>query len=100
MSGHEGKGLMKVIVNDQNDKVVGIHLVGAEVAEILQVPPLPLPPPPFSPSPSFLFMFVPEPKGKPGLSMHCLGMCPSSMVESHLVICYSFRVSNPNILLF
>ena len=28
---------MKVVVNSQNDKVVGIHLVGAEVAEILQV---------------------------------------------------------------
>lgn len=28
---------MKVVVNGQNDKVVGIHLVGAEVAEILQV---------------------------------------------------------------
>lgn len=36
LSGHEGKGLMKVVVNTQNDKVVGIHLVGAEVAEILQ----------------------------------------------------------------
>ncbi|KAL3141576.1 hypothetical protein ABBQ32_004819 [Trebouxia sp. C0010 RCD-2024] len=36
LSGHEGKGLMKVVVNDHNDKVVGIHLVGAEVAEILQ----------------------------------------------------------------
>lgn len=28
---------MKVVVNSSNDKVVGIHLVGAEVAEILQV---------------------------------------------------------------
>ncbi len=28
---------MKVVVNTHNDKVVGIHLVGAEVAEILQV---------------------------------------------------------------
>lgn len=37
LSGHEGKGLMKVVVNAHNDKVVGIHLVGAEVAEILQV---------------------------------------------------------------
>ncbi len=37
LSGHEGKGLMKVVVNTHNDKVVGIHLVGAEVAEILQV---------------------------------------------------------------
>ena len=37
LSGHEGKGLMKVVVNSQNDRVVGIHLVGAEVAEILQV---------------------------------------------------------------
>ena len=37
LSGHEGKGLMKVVVNTQNDKVVGIHLIGAEVAEILQV---------------------------------------------------------------
>lgn len=37
LSGHEGKGLMKVVVNGLNDKVVGIHLVGAEVAEILQV---------------------------------------------------------------
>lgn len=36
LSGHEGKGLMKVVVNVANDKVVGIHLVGAEVAEILQ----------------------------------------------------------------
>ena len=37
LSGHEGKGMMKVVVNAQNDRVVGIHLVGAEVAEILQV---------------------------------------------------------------
>ena len=37
LSGHEGKGLMKVVVNTHNDKVVGIHLIGAEVAEILQV---------------------------------------------------------------
>lgn len=29
--------MMKVVVNAQNDRVVGIHLVGAEVAEILQV---------------------------------------------------------------
>ena len=29
--------MMKVVVNARNDKVVGIHLVGAEVAEILQV---------------------------------------------------------------
>ncbi|KAL0050748.1 hypothetical protein WJX82_006234 [Trebouxia sp. C0006] len=36
LSGHEGKGLMKVVVNTHNDKVVGIHLIGAEVAEILQ----------------------------------------------------------------
>ena len=31
------KGMMKVVVDAKTDKVLGIHLVGPEVAEILQV---------------------------------------------------------------
>ena len=37
LTGNEGKGFIKVVVNAQTDKVLGIHLVGPEVAEILQV---------------------------------------------------------------
>lgn len=33
------KGMMKVVVDAKTDKVLGIHLVGPEVAEILQVGP-------------------------------------------------------------
>ena len=34
---NEGKGFIKVVVHAKTDKVLGIHLVGPEVAEILQV---------------------------------------------------------------
>ncbi len=34
---NEGKGFIKVVVDAKTDKVLGIHLVGPEVAEILQV---------------------------------------------------------------
>ena len=33
----EEKGFIKVVVDSKTDKVLGIHLVGPEVAEILQV---------------------------------------------------------------
>ena len=35
----EEKGFIKVVVDSKTDKVLGIHLVGPEVAEILQVSP-------------------------------------------------------------
>ncbi len=38
LTGNEGKGFIKVVVDATTDKVLGIHLVGPEVAEILQVP--------------------------------------------------------------
>ena len=37
LTDNEGKGFIKVVVNAKTDKVLGIHLVGPEVAEILQV---------------------------------------------------------------
>ena len=44
LTDNEGKGFIKVVVDAKTDRVLGIHLVGPEVAEILQVP-LPLLPP-------------------------------------------------------
>ena len=38
LTDNEGKGFLKVVVDAKTDKVLGIHLVGPEVAEILQVP--------------------------------------------------------------
>jgi len=38
LTDNEGKGFIKVVVDAKTDKVLGIHLVGPEVAEILQVP--------------------------------------------------------------
>ena len=37
LTDNEGKGFIKVVVDAKSDKVLGIHLVGPEVAEILQV---------------------------------------------------------------
>lgn len=37
LSGNEGKGFMKIIVAADSDKVVGVHLIGPETAEIIQV---------------------------------------------------------------
>lgn len=37
LTDNEGKGFIKVVVCAKSDKVLGIHLVGPEVAEILQV---------------------------------------------------------------
>ncbi len=37
LTDNEGKGFIKVVVDAKTDKVLGIHLVGPEVAEILQV---------------------------------------------------------------
>ena len=37
LTDNEGKGFIKVVVNAKTDRVLGIHLVGPEVAEILQV---------------------------------------------------------------
>lgn len=36
LSGSEEKILMKVIVNERNDRVLGIHMVGTDAAEIIQ----------------------------------------------------------------
>lgn len=37
LTDNEGKGHIKVVVDAKSDRVLGIHLVGPEVAEILQV---------------------------------------------------------------
>ena len=37
LTDNEGKGFIKIVVDAKTDKVLGIHLVGPEVAEILQV---------------------------------------------------------------
>lgn len=37
LTDNDGKGFIKVVVCAKSDKVLGIHLVGPEVAEILQV---------------------------------------------------------------
>lgn len=50
ISGDEGKGFIKLIVAKDTDKLVGAHLVGPEVGEIMQVPTHP-PPPPALPCP-------------------------------------------------
>ena len=44
ISGNEGRGFMKLLVAAESQKVVGVHLVGPECAEIIQVcPPACLP---------------------------------------------------------
>jgi glutathione reductase (NADPH) len=37
ISGNEGRGTMKIVVDARTDKVVGIHIVGPESGEIMQV---------------------------------------------------------------
>ena len=37
ISGNEGRGFMKLIVDADTDKVLGVHLIGPECAEIIQV---------------------------------------------------------------
>ena len=37
ISGNEGRGFMKMIVDADSDKVLGVHLIGPECAEIIQV---------------------------------------------------------------
>jgi pyruvate/2-oxoglutarate dehydrogenase complex dihydrolipoamide dehydrogenase (E3) component len=39
ISGSEGKAFMKIVVAADTDKVVGVHIVGPECAEIIQVEP-------------------------------------------------------------
>lgn len=39
LSGNQGKGFMKIIVASDTDTVVGVHLIGPETAEIIQVKP-------------------------------------------------------------
>lgn len=37
ISGNESRGFMKILVDASNDKVVGIHIVGPEAGEMMQV---------------------------------------------------------------
>ena len=37
LSGNEGRGFMKILVAAETDTVVGVHLIGPETAEIIQV---------------------------------------------------------------
>ena len=37
LSGNEGRGFMKILVAADTDTVVGVHLIGPETAEIIQV---------------------------------------------------------------
>ena len=37
LSGNEGRGFMKILVAADSDRVVGVHLIGPETAEIIQV---------------------------------------------------------------
>ena len=37
ISGSEGRGFMKIVVDTGSDRVVGMHMVGPDSAEILQV---------------------------------------------------------------
>ena len=36
ISGNEGRGFMKIIVDPSNDRIVGLHVIGPECAEIVQ----------------------------------------------------------------
>jgi glutathione reductase (NADPH) len=36
ISGRDEKTVMKLIVNTANDKVIGVHMLGADAAEIIQ----------------------------------------------------------------
>ena len=37
VSGNEARGFMKIIVDADSDRVVGMHMVGPDCAEIMQV---------------------------------------------------------------
>lgn len=37
VSGNEAKGFLKLIVDAETDTVVGIHMIGPDCAEIMQV---------------------------------------------------------------
>ena len=37
ISGSQGRGFMKIVVDTGSDRVVGMHMVGPDSAEILQV---------------------------------------------------------------
>ncbi len=41
ISGNEGKSLMKIITDADSDRVLGMHMVGADSAEIMQARILP-----------------------------------------------------------
>ena len=43
ISKNEGKALMKLVVNTDDDQLLGAHMVGPEAAEILMVRPSPNP---------------------------------------------------------
>ena len=36
ISGNEGKSMMKIIVDADSDRVLGMHMVGSDSAEIMQ----------------------------------------------------------------
>ena len=42
LSGSQGKCFMKIIVDHESDRVVGMHMIGPACAEIMQVLPLPV----------------------------------------------------------
>ena len=42
LSGSQGKCFMKIIVDHESDRVVGMHMIGPACAEIMQVRPTPI----------------------------------------------------------
>lgn len=37
ISGNEARGFMKILVDAKTDKVIGVHMIGPDCAEIMQV---------------------------------------------------------------
>ena len=37
ISGNEGRGFMKILVDAKTDTVIGVHMIGPDCAEIMQV---------------------------------------------------------------
>lgn len=37
LSGNEGRGFMKILVDAKTDAVIGVHMIGPDCAEIMQV---------------------------------------------------------------
>ena len=37
LSGNEGRGFMKILVDAKTDTVIGVHMIGPDCAEIMQV---------------------------------------------------------------